>query len=186
MLMIAHALQDKPVLLRKLLIRKGKKKIFSSSALQQQHQNLREFILLVHGFSGCVFTSAIYGKGEKQLLKIFDSNAFLMEYVRVFNSTDFTANEIVKAEEHLFLFLYGATNYNISFDVVISDTSCFKNPFKRLHPSWSPCHQYLTVELSIHSAPTTKSRFVAATKSLFLNNGVGYGGTVFFNLLNRP
>ena len=38
-LMIAHALPDKPVLLMKPLIEKVKKKVFPSSALQQQHQN---------------------------------------------------------------------------------------------------------------------------------------------------
>ena len=37
LLMIAHALPDKPVLLMKLLIGKVKKKVFSSSTLQQQH-----------------------------------------------------------------------------------------------------------------------------------------------------
>ena len=64
-------------------------------------------------FSGYDSTSAIYGKGKKQLLKIFEANAFLMEHVRVFNSSDSTANEIEKAGEHLFLFLYRATYYNI-------------------------------------------------------------------------
>ena len=115
-LMIAHALPDKPVLLMKPPIVKVKKKIFLSSALQQQHQNFRKFILLVHGFSECDFTNAVYGKGEKQLLKTFEANAPLMEHVRVFNSTDSTANEIEKARQRLFLFLYGATNYNISLD----------------------------------------------------------------------
>ena len=114
--MIAHALPDKPILLIKPPIGKVKKKVFSSLALQQQHQNLREFTLLVHGFSGFDSTSAIYRKGKKQLLKIFEANASLMEHVRVFKSTDSTANEIEKAEERLFLFLYGATNYNISLD----------------------------------------------------------------------
>ena len=70
-LMISYALPDKPFLLMKPLIEKVKKKVFSSSALQQQHQNLSEFIFLVHGFSGCVSTSAIYGKGKKQLLENF-------------------------------------------------------------------------------------------------------------------
>ena len=40
-LMIAHVLPDKPVLLMKPLIGKVKKKVFSSLALQQLHQNLR-------------------------------------------------------------------------------------------------------------------------------------------------
>ena len=44
-LMIAHALPDKPFLLMKPLTEKVKKKVFSSSALQQWHQNLSEFIL---------------------------------------------------------------------------------------------------------------------------------------------
>ena len=70
-LVIAHTLPDKPVLLMKPLIGKVKKEVFSSSALQQLHQILREFILLVHGFGGCVSTSGIYRKGEKQLLKNF-------------------------------------------------------------------------------------------------------------------
>ena len=99
-LMIAHALPDKPFLLMKPLIEKVKKKVFSSSALQQQHQNLSEFILLVHGFSGCVSTSAIYGKGKKQLLKKnFEANSSLMECVKVFNSTDSSTNEFGKAVE---------------------------------------------------------------------------------------
>ena len=40
-LMIAHVLPDKPVLLMKPLIGKVKKKVFSSLTLQQQHQYLR-------------------------------------------------------------------------------------------------------------------------------------------------
>lgn len=115
-LMVAHALPDKPVLLMKPPIGKVKRKVFSSLALQQQHQDLKEFILLVHGFSGCDSTSAIYGKGKKQLLKIFEANASLMECVRVFNSTDATPNEIEKAGERIFLFLYGTTNFNITLD----------------------------------------------------------------------
>ena len=39
-----------------------------------------------------------------------------MEHARVFNSTDSTVNEIAKAGERLFLFLFGAINYNISLD----------------------------------------------------------------------
>ena len=46
---------------------------------------LREFILLVHGFSGYDSTSAIYVKGKKQLLKTFEANAPLIEHVRVFS-----------------------------------------------------------------------------------------------------
>ena len=45
--------------------------------------------------------------------------------------------------------------------LIISDTSCFKNPLKRLYPSWSLCHQHVLLELNIHSANTTKSRFGA-------------------------
>ena len=105
-----------------------------------------------------------------------------MGCVKVFNSTDSTANEIGKAEESLLLFLYGETNYNFSLDNL--RYILFQKSLKKMfQPSWSPCHQHLPVKLSIHSAPTTKSRFAAATKSLFLNNGVGCGETVFFNLL---
>ena len=43
--------------------------------------------------------------------------------------------------------------------LIISDASCSKNPLKRLYPSWSLCHKHVLVELSIHSANTTKSRF---------------------------
>ena len=118
MLMIAHALPDKPVLLMKPPIGKVKEKIFPFLALQQPHQNLREFIPLVNGFSGCGFTNAIYSKRKKQLLKIFKGNTSLFECVRCFNSTDSTVNEIEKVGEHFFLFffLHGATNYNISLD----------------------------------------------------------------------
>ena len=70
-LMIAHALPDKPVLLMKPPIGKMKKKVFSSSALQQQHKNLSEFILLVQGFCGCVSTSAISEKERNSFWKIF-------------------------------------------------------------------------------------------------------------------
>ena len=47
-------------------------------------------------------------------MKIFEAKAPLMEYVKVFNSTDSTANEIEKVEERLYLFLYGTINYSIS------------------------------------------------------------------------
>ena len=60
-------------------IGKVKKEIFLFSALQQQHQNFREFILFVHGFSGCDSTSTIYGKEKKQLMKIFEDNASFMD-----------------------------------------------------------------------------------------------------------
>ena len=115
MLLIVHAFPDKPIFLMKPPIGKVKKKVFSSLDLQQQHQNLREFIPLVLEFSGCDSISAIYGKEEKHLLKIFKANASLLEYIRGFNSTDSTANEIEKAEECLFLF-HRTTNYNISLD----------------------------------------------------------------------
>ena len=39
-----------------------------------------------------------------------------MEWVRVFNSTDSTTNEIENVGEQLLLFQYGATSYNISLD----------------------------------------------------------------------
>ena len=45
--------------------------------------------------------------------------------------------------------------------LIISDASCFKNPLKRLYPSYSLCHKHVLVELNIHSANTTKSRFGA-------------------------
>ena len=132
-LMIAHALPDKFVLLMEPPIGKVKK-VFSSSVFQQ-HQNLREFILLVHGFSGCDSTSTIYGKGKKQLLKIFEANASLMEHVRVFNSTDFTGNEIEKTGERLFFF--SLVRLITTSHLIMSDTACFKNLLKRLYPSWN-------------------------------------------------
>ena len=64
LLMISHAVPDKPVLLMKPLIGKLKQKVFSTSSLQQQHQNLREFSLLVHGFSGSVSLVPFSEKGR--------------------------------------------------------------------------------------------------------------------------
>ena len=83
----------------------------------------------MHGFSGCGFTNAIYSKRKKQLLKIFKANASELEYIRDFNFTDSTANEIEKAGERFFLFLHEATNYSIS-RLIISDIYCFENPLK--------------------------------------------------------
>ena len=82
-----------------------------------------------------------------------------MEHVRIFNSTDSTANRIAKAGKSLFFFCMRQL-ITISH-LIISDTSYFKNPLKRLYPSWRFCHQHLLVVLNIHSAPTTKSRFGA-------------------------
>ena len=59
-LMIVHALPENPVHLMKPPILIVKKKIIASLAFHQQHQNLREFIVFVHGFSRCDSISDIY------------------------------------------------------------------------------------------------------------------------------
>lgn len=131
-LMIAYALPDKPILLLKPPIGRVKRKVFSSLTLQQEHVNVKEYILLVHSFSGCDSTSAIYGKGKKQLLKLVEKNNLLMECVSIFNSHRSTANEIEKAGERLFLSLYGTTHSNISLNEL--RYNLFQKSLKKIAP----------------------------------------------------
>ena len=101
------------------------------------HSDERKYICYKNGtksfnflYAGTITTSTIYGKGKKQLLKVFEANASLMEHVRVFNSSDSTANEIEKARESLFLFLQVATNYNISLEII--QYFFFQKSFKKI------------------------------------------------------
>ena len=64
------------------------------------------------------------------MLKTFEANASLVKHVGVFNFTDSIANEIEKARERLFPYLYGATIYNISLDNI--GYIVFQNSLKKI------------------------------------------------------
>lgn len=63
--MRARASPQRPIFLLKPKIGQVRRKVFSPFSLQQQHRNVKDYILTVHGFNGCDTTSAIYGKGKK-------------------------------------------------------------------------------------------------------------------------
>ena len=68
---------------------------------------------------------------EETAVEKFSAKASLMEYIRILNSTESTAYEIVKAEERLFLFCMGRVTTTPRLS--ISDTSkSFQKSFTKI------------------------------------------------------
>ena len=77
------------------------KDILSSNILP----NIRESILLIHGFSGADATSAFYNHGKLKIAALFKKYN-LDDIVKIFNDFHSTAEEIAEAGEKLTLNLY--------------------------------------------------------------------------------
>ena len=99
---------DQETLLIKPKIGRTSERVFSSVSLQHQHQDVKKYIVLADSFSGCVTTSAIYGKGKKHVLKLLETESGLTNSVHTFHKTDATHSKVNKAGETIFLFLYGS------------------------------------------------------------------------------
>lgn len=117
-ILTALATPGKPVLFLKPKIGRAKRKVYSSTILQGQHSGIKTYILLAHAFSGCDTTSAIHGKGKKQLMKIISNNSTLKECVDTFNSPNTTASNVKKSGETMFLHLYGAKAESLTLDAL--------------------------------------------------------------------
>jgi hypothetical protein len=107
-LLTALAPAEQEYLLVKPKLGRTPQKVFSSNYLQQQHHDVKSYILFVHAFSGCDTTSAVYGKGKKQILKLIENERELSNWVKIFYKLDATHNEIKIAGESIFLSLYGS------------------------------------------------------------------------------
>lgn len=90
--------------------------VFSSISLQQQHIDIKNYILLAHSFSGCDTTSAIYGKGKKQLFKLLETETDLATHVHTFHKPDANHIEVKKAGECILLFLYGSKDGKLTLN----------------------------------------------------------------------
>jgi hypothetical protein len=94
-----------------LIPAKGNKpdRIFNIKKMQEGLGDLRPLLLLLHAFTGCDTTSAIFNKGKKGAWKKLQDDAGLRESVGVFNADNSSQDEIALAGEYFFLKIYGVS-----------------------------------------------------------------------------
>lgn len=85
---------------------KAERKVYCSRNLQSR-EGLKERILFAHAFSGCDTTSCLFQKGKIKCFKLLERDD-LQEVVNIFNNSNATHNEVTRAGERFFLFVYGA------------------------------------------------------------------------------
>ena len=78
---------------------------------------------------------------------------------------------------------------NVYFFLLITtsrlvNTTCFKNPLKIFHPSWSICRQHLLAELILHQTPSPS--LPRQQKACSWTMGSDVAKWSFSNLLKRP
>lgn len=86
---------------------KGKQeaKLFNARCLK--FENLKNHLLLLHAFSGCDTTSALYNFGKKIFFDVLTKNNKLQDILRTFNDKNSSQNAVIRAGEQFFLTLYG-------------------------------------------------------------------------------
>lgn len=107
-LTIALSPSDKNTYVFRPKIGRSKPKLYSAHDMQKQHSNIRNYILIAHAFSGCDTTSAIFGKGKKQLLRLFESERGLQQSALTFSCNKSTHADVSRAGEIIFMYLYGS------------------------------------------------------------------------------
>lgn len=65
-------------------------------------------LLVIHAFSGCDTTSAIFEKGKSVLLRLIEKSKKAQELCSTFMANDMSHDAIGKAGIKLFLLMYGA------------------------------------------------------------------------------
>ncbi|MGR0271971.1 hypothetical protein [Klebsiella pneumoniae] len=90
-------------------------KVYSVHRLQQLP--FASNILLLHSFSGCDTTSAIYGKSKVTTVKIFTENpSVISDVASCFNHPSSTPEEIGRAGEILFLAILKAPHHHTNLN----------------------------------------------------------------------
>lgn len=72
------------------------------------HGFLKEYILFAHAFSGCDFTSVLFGKGKKTVFSLFKEISQLQADISIFYLPNQNIDELFSAVQKLVLQLYDA------------------------------------------------------------------------------
>lgn len=106
-LLIALSPENSKILFMKPGRGKVPTKIFSSQSLDHK-PIIKKNILVVHAFSGCDCTSAVYGKGKISFCTLLEKRPDLAVAAEIFKSRNSTQNSIGEAGVKFFLGLYSA------------------------------------------------------------------------------
>lgn len=87
-----------------------KERAYSSLDIQNSEvlYNCKNNILFAHAFSGCDTTSAFFGKGKAQTVKLINTRRDLDDALNIFNNPSSMKPDIVRAGEKITLALYKA------------------------------------------------------------------------------
>lgn len=86
-------------------------KLYNISDLQETLGVMKDHILLVHAFTGCDTTSAIYGKGKKKFFKLLHDNPDMQSEAQKFLALSSPKDSIIAAGEKLMTKLYSTEHF---------------------------------------------------------------------------
>lgn len=121
-------------------------KLFSSNKLQQLP--FAETILLLHAFSGCDTTSAIYNKSKGGMVKLFSKNPRQMKTISdIFTNPSTPAEKIAQAGEKIFLEMYQANEFQqdlneLRYHAFVKASTRPKPDLASLPPTTGAAHQH--------------------------------------------
>ncbi|GBM62515.1 hypothetical protein AVEN_37143-1 [Araneus ventricosus] len=84
-------------------------------------------ILLVHAFSGCDTSSALFGHGKTKFCFLEEKNRHLEEKIQVFFNSEATIDQVAKAGETFLIHLYGGNPRTSACDLNHLATRCLLN-----------------------------------------------------------
>lgn len=82
---------------------KKQKSLYST----KDHKGLRAFILFAHALVGCDSTSALFGKGEKSVIKLLEKDESICQSISIFYDQNRTVDELYPVAEDIVKRLYG-------------------------------------------------------------------------------